>query len=387
MEKKGMLCLCVIFLLAVSLPVFAESINFSAPVLGSWVLSQVYENASGAGRFALEPEEAGSLYMEAENIYSFYANGAGITVGDSAGMINYHGFWEADGDFYTMTCNDTDENMENGETSETVPDSSLKMEWTYDADEDVLHRFWKDDAPDALYHDLDFVYVRVPAGAWQMKQVYSAEPGTDPVLMDPENAASLYAESGSTYFLDKFWNATEQVPADGGLSYVSYPGTWAKEGDRFMVSTDGVEMDLFYDTQENVMHRYLDNDDPEATYHHLDFVYYRVPAGSWKMMQVVSTDAEGKSIILDPENSASLYAESVNLNSILYDGSFQITLPDGYVENGTWTLEDGELVMTFDTGDTMTFTYDDRADVLHRYYSDDSTDTADLSLDFVYIRD
>ena len=373
MKRYEFLLLAVLTVLQFCLPVQAEPIDCSAPILGSWKLDRVYENASGEDRVLLDPESAASVYAGINNVYSFSANGAGVTVSTGEGVFYYPGAWRTEADRYVLSPGDED----------SAPGSA--MEFIYDADENVLHRYWKDENPDAYYTDLDFVYERIPVGNWQMKQVISTEADAEPTVVDPENAQSLYAGSVDTYCFDEMWTAVVWDPVDGGDSFELETGQWSKAGDAFLYETEGFAMEFVYDTEENILHRYWNEENPEAAWHHLDFVYYEVPVGTWKMVQVVNTGADGASEVLDPESSASLYSESVNVYDLYTDGTFHVALPDGGAENGTWTLDNDDLLMIYEDGFEMQLKYDSKADVLHRYWKDAESDAMYSGLDFIYI--
>ncbi len=259
MSKKLLSCLLLGFILMIALPVLAEDEN--VPFAGHWVLDKVYENASSANRFVLDPEKAQSVYGESENIYTLFANG------DAAGLMdeeNLKGKWELSDNNITMRVGWVDEN---GEVSEA--DMSLEFDYVYDAEQNILHRYWKADQTDSMYQDLDFVYRRIPQGAWQMTKVYSNQPEGEPVLLAPESSQSLYAESVNVYEFTN-WGVTETIPAED----YSQQGVLEKSGDNWLVKfDDGFEMELFYDAGENLLHRYWKSEDTESTYHDLDFIY------------------------------------------------------------------------------------------------------------------
>ena len=163
------------------------------------MLDRVYEDASGADRRVLDPETSASLYAETANVYFFNNDGtAEMQLNEAGEIIRYEDMtWkEAEGMITLYSGED------------------VELEVSYDPEDNTLHRYWKEDAPDAMYHDLDFTYVRVPVGAWQMTYVVSSEPGKDPVRLDPENAGSLYAESVNVYTLQPFGVMSVSLPED-----------------------------------------------------------------------------------------------------------------------------------------------------------------------------
>ncbi|MBQ6503647.1 MAG: hypothetical protein IJI57_07020 [Flexilinea sp.] len=259
MSKKLLSCLAIFFILVVFLPVLAE--GESVPFAGHWVLDKVYENAFSANKYVLDPENAESVYGESENIYRLFPNGdAEWLMGDE----NLKGKWELSDNNITTRVGWVDEN---GEVSEA--EMALELDFVYDSEQNILHRYWKAIQTDSMYQELDFVYRRIPQGAWQMTSVYSNEPEGEPVLLDPESSQSLYAESVNVYKFDN-WAVTETIPTEE----YSQQGVLEKGEDNWLLKfDDGFEMELFYDAGENLLHRYWKSDDAESAWHDLDFVY------------------------------------------------------------------------------------------------------------------
>ncbi len=257
-QKILILCLAVLSVLCMS--VFAAAEDSEIPAAGSWMLSCVYENASGDDRIELEPENAASLYSETASVYSFASDGSVEVLTFEAGEI-----FPQEG----MTWDEKDGIIR------TYFEENVDMELTYDPETDTLHRYWKDDQPEATYHDLDFTYVRLPIGDWQMKYVISTEPGEEAVRLDPENAGALYSESSNVYSLLPFGTASALLPED----FVNQ-GTWElKDDDLVITFEDGDVMTLKYDSAADTIHRYWKDEAPDAAYHDLDFVYLRNQEG------------------------------------------------------------------------------------------------------------
>ena len=222
-------------------------------------------------------------------------------------------------------------------------------------------------------------------GSWMLESVYENASGTDPVLLEPENAASLYSESKNviTFFEDGSFEATLR---DGDGVFVGHGISWTAEGKSVrMKDEEGTEQDLVYDEETNTLHRYWKETAEDAMYHDLDFVYVRVPVGVWKMTQVFSTDANGTAELLDPETSASLYSESINLYHLSADGSALMEIGEEVSVEGTWERDHFDIHLSFDD-DLMDLVYDPDTDTLHRYYSDEAIESMYHSLDFVYHR-
>ena len=198
--------LILLLTLFVSLPVFADYGSITSPVIGSWVLDKVYENASQTDRYAVAPENAASLYAESGNIYAFLAGGTAEWTMEGETLF---GCWETQDDGYRMAINSTVRYSDKSLKAEPDFDPPYEMTLFYDEDQNVLHRYWKDDAPEAAYHDLDFVYKRMPQGIWMMTKVYSFRPGQEPRLLDPDESQSLYAESVNRLSLYRYKRSEE----------------------------------------------------------------------------------------------------------------------------------------------------------------------------------
>ena len=91
-RKFSVIILLFVVAAAAVLPVFADEYDVHK-VLGSWKLDRVYENASSDAPVELDPENAGSLYAQSENVYVFSADGTAemtmeeITMTDPARLI------------------------------------------------------------------------------------------------------------------------------------------------------------------------------------------------------------------------------------------------------------------------------------------------------------
>lgn len=252
--------LMLFFAAAAVLPAFADEYVVHN-VLGSWKLDRVYEYASSESPKALVPEDAASLYAEAKNIYTFLSDQNVFTarINDSVESYTMLGSWKEKENVITVQYDKGGESV-----------------YYFDSEQGKLHRYWKDTAADAMYHDLDFVYTRVPAGTWMLKHVVSAETGHDPVILDPESAASLYAEKNNLYYMKDDWRASVTVGAENGAFPVDDPnGRWLIDGEKYLFDVDGYEMELVYDEEMNELHRYWTDDSADAMYHDLDFVYFQ----------------------------------------------------------------------------------------------------------------
>ncbi len=258
MNNKKIFILCFVVLTVLCAFSFAAADDAESPAAGSWMLESVYENASGGDKTVLDPESSASLYAETANVYSFTSDGSVEVLTLEAGEI-----FPQEG----MTWDEKDGVIR------TYFEENVDMELTYDPETDTLHRYWKDEDPGAMYLDLDFTYVRLPIGDWQMKYVVSTEPGQDPVQLDPENAGALYSESTNVYSILPFGTASALLPED----FVNQ-GTWElKDHELVITFEDGDVMTLKYDSPADTLHRYWKDETPDAAYHDLDFVYLRKP--------------------------------------------------------------------------------------------------------------
>jgi len=257
--NRKLFCLFILLILATAvLPVSAQNEN-ALRIVGSWMLDRVYENESDSGPVELDPENAAAVYAEKNNIYTFAGENhtALVTINEAGESITDEYTWKEYGDKYTITD----------------PYRTM-MEVFYDEENDELHRYWVETAADAMYHNLDFVYTRVPVSEWSLQAVYSNEEGKEPVLLDPENAASLYAEKGNVYTINHDGSASVTMSSDAGpVQIEDENGRWMKTGDGYSFLVEGFEMELVYDAKENLLHRYFTDTTEGAMYPALDFVY------------------------------------------------------------------------------------------------------------------
>ena len=254
--KKGLLFLLAFALTAVLLPVYADTEDTAEPVIGSWMLDWVWENASGPDKIVLSPDTSASLYMETVNVYTFNQDSSAVqVVHDGGDTVTQEGSWKKSEDVYIFE-------VDNGDP----------MEFTYDNNE--LHRYWKDDNPDADYHDLEFVYTRVPVGEWKMAQVFSGKTDADKTLLDPENAASLYSEGTNVYKWNNDGFGTITYFEGGEVAAVE-DFTWTRESGLYVMKRADSEMMFAYDPEEDALYRYWVSTATDSMYDNLEFVYTR----------------------------------------------------------------------------------------------------------------
>ena len=159
--KRGNMKKNLFFFLLFVLTLCYFSSAFAAeeePVIGCWMLDRVYESASGAGKYELDPENAQSVYADSENIYCFHEDGtASMWMLAEGNMMLRTGLqWRKNGDIF-----------------EFCEDDSFPMSLVYNEEGNHLSRFWKAIATDSMYNDLEFVYIRVPRGVLNIVRQFS----------------------------------------------------------------------------------------------------------------------------------------------------------------------------------------------------------------------
>ena len=385
-------CLYVLFALyalTLIIPVSANSDQLSEPVFGWWVLDKVYENASGSDRFVLDPESSASVYAENNNAFFIFVDGlASVSMNiNTVDEWGGYGYWEKDGNTYRIIIDHTQyPYSETGEILEPDIDSAYIYEYNYDSEQDVFHRYWKDDNPDAMYHDLDFTYTRIPMHFWRMTKVYERGLGEEPVLLNPDTSASLYAESVNIYNFDMSHVSVnlspEEYPFNNNYEY----GTLQRDGDLYTLKfDDGTEMNFTYDAREHVLHRYWVETTADSTYHDLDFVYEQLPIWSWKLKYIFSLEPGKEPVLLDPEAEPLLYHERLYSYYFTINGDAFASIPQVVEDRGKWTMTNDEVLLSYDDGTEMHFLFDSKNYVLHRYKVDDSSDAKYPLLDLVYL--
>ena len=143
---------------------------------GSWQLDKVLKINDGDASEELKPENAASLYAEKDNILTINADGTGVTVvKDGADTAEVKGTWKAD----------TADTIVYTDDEGTVEDT-----YSYFRIDDTLIREVTDDAPDAQYPHIQFIYKRVSA------EEKTEEAGSDsPKAGQPENGQKAENET------------------------------------------------------------------------------------------------------------------------------------------------------------------------------------------------
>ena len=224
-------------------------------------------------------------------------------------------------------------------------------------------------------------------GAWKLDRIYEYASTENPAELDPESAASLYAEQNNIYsFYSEQYLMLETInTAEGSHRETAH---WEETKDGYFVHySEGLEYLFFLDEENYELHRYWIETAPDAMYHDLDFVYTRVPAGSWMMREVYTQEPDQVRSKLDPSTNQSLYSESSNVYFLNDNWTAQVMVIDGsdiyWTEKGNWT-KDGNTYF-FDVEDfEMELQYDPSDNTLHRYWTDESGEGSWRNLEFVY---
>ena len=384
-------CLYVLFalyLLSLTIPVSGNPDQLSEPVFGWWVLDKVYENASGPDRFVLDPESSASVYAEKDNCFSIFADGL-AQVSEGINTVNEwggYGYWEKDGNTYRIIIDHTQyPYSETGEKLEPDIDPAYVDEYIYDSGQNVFHRYWRDADPEATYHDLDFVYTRIPQHFWRMTRVYERGLGGEPVLLDPESSASLYTEGKNVYNFGISWFTVYLSPEENSFNNSEH-GTLQRNGDSYTLKFDnGTEEHFFFDAREHVLHRYWTETGTDSMYHDLDFVYEQIPAWNWKLKYIFSLESGKEPVLLDPEAEPLLYHEQLYSYNFAINGDALASIPQVAEDRGKWTMSEDGVLLRYDDGTEMHFHFDSKNYVLHRYIVDDAPDAKYPLLDLIYL--
>ena len=229
------------------------------------------------------------------------------------------------------------------------------------------------------------------AGSWVLDKVYENAFSESRFVLDPENAASVYGESENIYTLfangDAAWLMSEEnLKGKWDLSdnNITMRVGWVDENGAVSEDDMAMELDFVYDEEQNTLHRYWKAIQTDSMYQELDFVYRRIPQGAWQMTKVYSNEPDGKPVLLDPESSQSLYAESVNVYEIK-DWQVTETIPaEEYSQQGALEKSGDNWLVKFDDGFEMELFYETGENLLHRYWKSEDPQDTYHDLDFVY---
>ena len=260
MKKAFVLLLAVITAVVFCVPAFAgeDKAADRYPVVGSWKLDQVFEAAQGEEPVLLKKEEAQSLYGSGISILTF----------------------DEDGYAHDITFEGEDTSDLAAQWKSTSPnqfvfteEDGMELTFTYNEKEDLLHRYFLDDAPDASHQSLDFVYARAFVGSWQLKEVIQVHEGDAPTELPKEENQSLYGDSENIYtFLADGTGKTAMKEA--GETYVT-EGTWKMpQPDQFVYTEKETDMELNYFRVDDTLYR--DFKEQEGASEYLRFIYERV---------------------------------------------------------------------------------------------------------------
>ena len=231
-----------------------EQAESGEPVLGSWVLNEVYD-VSGDEPVLLGKEDHQSFYGSGIGIYTFFEDGlANYNAIDAGDNVDTSASWEsAEPGVYSFT--------EEGSDAVTLK---------YAEGEDALHRTYED-----AEQKLDFVYARAVVGSWKLDQVLEIHEGDAPDELSREENASLYGE-GETIYTFAADGTGETLMKDGADEAV-LSGKWTMaEPDSYIYEDQDGSKDKFdYFRADDTMFRDVQDDAADAEHPYLRFVYTR----------------------------------------------------------------------------------------------------------------
>ncbi|MBQ9030951.1 MAG: hypothetical protein IJ106_05795 [Parasporobacterium sp.] len=273
MKKTIIILLSAVLAFTMCFAAFAqeetEEVKNVYPVVGSWKLDQVFEVKETSDPILLKKEEAQSLYGSGISIFSFDEDGYARNIMFDAGdMVDVPASWKSTSpDVYIYTEED-----------------GFELKFSYDEKEDVLHRTFQDDAPDATYKNLDFVYTRAFVGSWTLDQVLAIHDGDAPEELAKEEHQSLYGTDESILTLYADGKVKEEIKEGPNASVNE--GTWEMlNPDKIVYTQDSLEMELEYFLVDDTLFRDYKDESPDAPYPHLQFVYVRVETGEEEPVQ------------------------------------------------------------------------------------------------------
>ena len=187
-------------------------------------------------------------------------------------------------------------------------------------------------------------------GSWIISEVYEIDEDGNRVLKTKEEAQSLYGEGMNilTFHEDGYGS---DITFNAGDIY-DVPATWEAAENGFEFMEDGLVLTFTYD-EADLLHRSFTDDDPDAAYKNLDFVYTRAVVGSWKLDSVIQINEGDAPTDLPEEENASLYGNKDNILTFNADGTAVELVkagPDEMEAAGTWTMSKPDVfVLTEDT--------------------------------------
>lgn len=277
----------------------AEETAEADPVLGSWVLYEVYEVKENEEPVLLKKEENQSLYGSGIGIYTFDEDGAAhhnmIEAGDN---VDKEAIWAvSEPDVYSIT-----------EDADTM---TLK----YDKEKDVLHRTFEDEN-----RTLDFVYARAFIGSWKLDRVAEIHEGDAAVDLPKEENQSLYAEAENTLTFTPDGKANNEI-VDGADKTV-VEGSWKLTApDKITYTEETLEQEFNYFRADDTIYRDLIDETPDAAHPHLAFIYSRVYPEPKEEETTTAAQAETKS-----QEASKPKRTGFSMNLIAEEGGDAVTI-------------------------------------------------------------
>ena len=219
-------------------------------------------------------------------------------------------------------------------------------------------------------------------GSWMINEVFEIDADGNSVLKTRDEAQSLYGSGISILTFFDGGYASEIVFNAGDMYDASAAWTATDTGYEFM--EDGLVLSFTYDADTDSLHRGFTDDNEEATYKDLDFVYVRAVVGSWMLHDVIQINEGDAPTELPEEENQSLYGNKDNVLTFNADRTAVEKVIDGNDAadvSGTWEMTEPDLfVLTQETGTTQ-FNYFRVDDTLYYDIND-----GERTLRFTYAR-
>ena len=215
---------------------------------GAWRMNQIIKRQSESEPVILDPEQ----YAESKYVYFIHSGGLfSLWIPDEASGLPVYkdGSLEVLEDRYLLKTDDDE------------------LELIYDDRTNQFHRYVDVDDPGADPYSVEFVYYNVPVlDAWKMKTIIN---GADQSILDPAAEEILYHENYYDYYFFTDGSALASIPG-----IIEDRGIWTLRGNELVIFyDDGSEMHFDWDSNANILHRYAANEEKNAAYPFLDFVY------------------------------------------------------------------------------------------------------------------
>ena len=225
-------------------------------------------------------------------------------------------------------------------------------------------------------------------GSWILDKVYDKSQGEEPVLLEKDEAQSLYGSGISVFTFDDEGYAHETIFDAGDM--VDIAATWKTTSPDVYTfeNEDGFELILKYDKEADTLVRNFKDDTEGATYKDIDFVYARAITGSWQLDRVLEVHEGDAPEELDKETNQSLYGSGESVITFFSDGTSKELVNDGgeAVIDGTWKMTDEDIYIYTSDGLDIEFNYFRVDDTIYRDFKDDSPNAEHPYLSFIYVR-